>query len=86
MLTRIVSASQNFANTISAKNELEQRLKLKLMDHASYENKLQQVGMLALGARARQATHPCVSVEWSVGSPGVMVKQYACSRGHCGCP
>ena len=35
---------QNFAANVSAKNDSEQRLKVKQMDHASYEHKVQQVG------------------------------------------
>jgi hypothetical protein len=42
------TSSQNFANTISARNDLERGLQVKQMDRANYETKLQQVRNLSV--------------------------------------
>jgi hypothetical protein len=47
---------QNFSNIINVKDEVEQQLKVKQMDHASYEDKIQQVRTASL--------HQCIRTTW----------------------
>ena len=74
---------QNFANTISARNDLERGLQVKQMDRANYETKLQQVGTPVLCAGA---SHACVC--WSLSrSLRVVIAKVAwydcsCSRAY----